>query len=341
MTPPGPPLVLLVDDDVSVHERVRALLPTGVPLVSAYSAAQGIDRCRRLLAERPGATMVLVLDFRLPDMDGGLLAAKLRELLPDAPLIALSSVSESVPVMQISGMTRALSKRVSDEALRAELALVLAQPVPARPDPVLAPYLAGHATTMARLRPEAPGVAVLASARPLGELLSETLRQAGVAVGATSTTAPALQSMLPTMPVRALLCDGPVWSRARALAAAHQLPLLVVAMALSTAIGLSIEPVSVLVAPEPGELARALDIALAGGAYRDRRIAAAYDALELTPAERAVLPYIVRDLPIEQAAHALGLSESAVRKARGRALARLNAERLDDVRIALDELLAG
>lgn len=338
MTQP-PPIVFMVDDDLSEHARIRALLPQGVTFISSYSAVQGIDRCRRLIAERPGATLVLILDFRLPDMDGALLAAKLRELLPDAPIIALSSLSESGPLMGISGVSRTLTKRLSDDELREQLAAVLAHPTAAPPDPLLAPYLAGHATTLALFQPQSDSVAVLASSRPMLQLLYGALQEAGVAVYAQTTNALALQEILATMPVQAVVCDGPAWSSAKALVAARNVPLLVVAMALSTAVSLSIELVSVLVAPEPGELLHALEQLRKGNLVRDRRIGAAYDALELTQAERPILPYILRDVPVEQIARDLHMTESAARKARSRAFARLQAERVDDIRIALDNLL--
>jgi DNA-binding NarL/FixJ family response regulator/DNA-binding CsgD family transcriptional regulator len=335
----APAIVVMVDDDLSEHARVRALLPGDVTLISAYSAVQGIDRCHRLVAEQPGATVVLLLDYKLPDMDGALLAAKLREILPAAPLVALSSISDIAPLMAISGATSTLTKRLSDDALRTQLLAVLARPEAAPPDPVLAPYLAGHATTLAAFRAQRVSVAVLASSRPLLHLLTDAAQQAGIAVGAQSTRAQALDAMLSGMPVRALIADGPAWSRARALAETHQVPLLVVAMALSTAISLSIEPMGVLLSPEPAALSDALDALLAGEPYADRRIVAAYEALELTLAERPLLAYILRDLPIAQAARDLHLSESAARKARARAFARLGAERLDEVRTALDDLL--
>jgi DNA-binding NarL/FixJ family response regulator len=291
------------------------------------------------MIEQPGVTIILILDFRLPDMDGALLAAKLRELLPEAPIIALSSLSESGPLMGFSGVTRTLSKRLPDDALREQLHAVLAEPTAAPPDPVLAPYLASHATTMALLQPQGISVALLASSRPMLQLLHDALQQAAVAVHAQTTHAPVLEQILTTIPVQALVSDGPAWSRARTLAAARGVPLLVIALSLSTAISLSMEPIGVLVTPEPGELLHTLEQLRAGVLVRDRRIAAAYDVLELTAAERSILPFLLRDIPIEQIARELHLSESAVRKTRARALARLRAERVDEVRIALDELL--
>jgi FixJ family two-component response regulator len=328
----------MVDDDVSEHARVKALLPTDVELISAYSAAQAIDRCRQLLALHAHVRVVLLLDYRLPDLDGAMLAAKLRDLVPEAPILSLSNLPESGPLIGISGATSSLSKHISDDALREQLVAVIAQPAVAPPEPLLASYLAGHATHLALLRTTRPAVAVLASSRPLLSLFADVIQQSGFSVGVQSVSAPTLAAMLPSLPVQALVSDGPAWKRARNLAEGARLPLLVIAMALSTAITLSVEPLSVVVAPEPGEITIALDHLLAGNLYRDPRIVAAYEQLELTPAERAVLAYILRDVPIDHVAHELGLSESAVRKARSRALARLNAEGIDEVRSALDEL---
>lgn len=339
MTPANVPLVLMVDDDLGAHERIRALLPPAVQLVSAYSTRQALDRCRQLVADSPGATIVCILDYRLPDLDGAMLAVSLRKLLPTAPLIALSSLPESGPLIGVSGTTLALSKSISDDALREQLLGVLANPAATPPDPVFAPYLAHHAVALASPSARRTSVAVLASSRPILQLLTEHLQAAAIAVTAQSTSAGALATMLPMVRAQAIVCDGPAWRRAGELAAGGGLPLLVVAMALSTAIGLSIEPVNVLVTPEPGALLGAIEQIVAGVTYRDPQIAAAYELLELTPAERPILAYIVRSSSIEETARALNLTDSATRKVRARALARLHASGPDDVRTALDELL--
>jgi FixJ family two-component response regulator len=332
-------LLFLVDDDISTHQRIERLLPPGVRLVSSYSAVQALDRCRQMVREQPAARLVLVLDFRLPDFDGALLAAKLREIVPDAPIISLSSLRDAGRPMQVSGMTRTLTKSLSDQELAAHLAEVIAEPLAVPPDPALSPYFAGYATTLALRGSHGAQAALLASSRPLLQLLADACQQAEVTVGAQSISAPALDTLLGTIQVTALVCDGPAWGRARALAERYNLPLLVVALSLSVAIGLSIEPVAVLVAPEASELRVCLERVHAGDRYRDPRIVVAYEALELSQTERQILPFIVRDLPVEQVEQALHLSASAVRKLRQRTLSRLGAEGVDDARRALDELL--
>lgn len=330
-------VVLMVDDDLDAHARIRALLPTGTAFRSAYTAIQGIQQIHRLALEEHRAA-ILVLDYRLPDLDGGLLAAKAREILPQAVILAFSSLRDSGPPMGFSGAA-IVPKAIDDHDLRQLLAQVIAEPTITPPDPVIMPYLASHATTLALLRSQSTSVAVLAGSRPVLTLITTGLQEAQVAVAAQSMNASVLETTLKAMPLSILVTDGPVWARAQAIVQERSLELLVVTLSLSLAISLVIETLSIALAPEAATLAAAIAAMRSGKHYHDPRIAAAYSELGLTPAERELLPYLLRDRSSRQIGDVLGTADTNVRKLTSRLFAKLQVETSDELRAAIDNLM--
>jgi len=80
--------VLLVDDDPSVHETLRLVLPESFALLSAFTAGQGILACG---TEGPD---VVLMDVALPDGDGlaALRQIAARPLAP--PVVMLTALSK-------------------------------------------------------------------------------------------------------------------------------------------------------------------------------------------------------------------------------------------------------
>lgn len=330
-------VVLMVDDDLDAHTRIRALLPAGTTFRSAYTAIEGIQLFHRLALEDHRAA-ILILDYRLPDLDGGLLAAKAREILPQAVILAFSSLRDSGPPMGFSGAT-IVPKAINDGDLRQLLAQVIAEPAITPPDPVIMPYLASHATTLALLRTQSTSVAVLAGSRPVLTLITTGLQEAQVAVAAQSMNASVLETTLKAMPLSVLVTHGPVWARAQEIAEERTLELLVVSLSLSLAISLVVEAVSIALAPEAATLAAAIAAMRAGERYRDPHIIAAYNELGLTPAERELLPYLLRDRSSRQIGDVLGTVDTNVRKLTSRLFAKLQVETSDELRTAIDNLM--
>jgi two-component system cell cycle sensor histidine kinase/response regulator CckA len=78
-------LILVVDDNATTRKLLRiALLAEGYVVAEAGDGATAV----RLAAENPPA--LVLLDFRLPDLDGPEVARQLRALLPDLPIIGLT-----------------------------------------------------------------------------------------------------------------------------------------------------------------------------------------------------------------------------------------------------------
>jgi len=86
------PLVLLIDDDTTVHDIVRRFLQKeGFSVAGATSGAEGIELARKL---KP---LVVVLDVMMPTMDGWSVLTKLKgdPELADIPVVMLTMVNNT------------------------------------------------------------------------------------------------------------------------------------------------------------------------------------------------------------------------------------------------------
>ena len=110
--------ILYVDDDPAgrrIFSRLLKILSPNTNLLTASTAEEGLK-----LASSTSVSCV-VLDCRLPDMDGIKAAKKFRLSLPHIPLVLLSGISpEELPE---GPFDLSLSKPLSLDALRSILAL--------------------------------------------------------------------------------------------------------------------------------------------------------------------------------------------------------------------------
>ncbi len=84
--------VLCVDDHRETLVIRRMLLEVaGYAVMTASSGAEALQ-----LMEQ-AAVDAVVLDYRMPGMDGGELAARLRQMRPGLPLIMLSGYAAEIP----------------------------------------------------------------------------------------------------------------------------------------------------------------------------------------------------------------------------------------------------
>jgi two-component system nitrate/nitrite response regulator NarL len=79
--------VLLVDDHPIVREGVRSFLSRQGSVLVVGEASEGQDALRKARKLMPD---VIVLDVSLPALDGGELAKRLRQVVPQAKLLAFS-----------------------------------------------------------------------------------------------------------------------------------------------------------------------------------------------------------------------------------------------------------
>lgn len=82
----GQQLVLCIDDErVGLQVRKLLLERSGYAVLTAPDGPTGIQ----VFADNP--IDAVVLDFAMPGMDGGQVAAALREIKPDVPILLLSA----------------------------------------------------------------------------------------------------------------------------------------------------------------------------------------------------------------------------------------------------------
>ena len=86
------PTILCIDDDSKTLEVQRAILErNGYTALLAADGPAGI----RLAAEQP--IDLVILDFKMPGMDGGEVAAVLLQERPELPIVIRSGFLDSVP----------------------------------------------------------------------------------------------------------------------------------------------------------------------------------------------------------------------------------------------------
>ena len=84
---PGRSLVLLAEDNDCVAALVtRILARLGLGVLRANCGAE----CERLFAEHESEIALVMLDCRLPDGDGAMLAGRLRQCAPELPVLLTS-----------------------------------------------------------------------------------------------------------------------------------------------------------------------------------------------------------------------------------------------------------
>ena len=85
-------MVLVVDDDAEIRDLTSSYLEaSGFEVIHAHDGVEAYQQAR---AHRPA---FVVLDHRMPRLNGQFTAELIRELLPSAPIVALSGVLLTAP----------------------------------------------------------------------------------------------------------------------------------------------------------------------------------------------------------------------------------------------------
>jgi FixJ family two-component response regulator len=116
------PLVSIVDDDASVRRSTRRLLRCCGLRAEAFASAQDF-----LQSGRAAETACLLIDVRMPGMDGLELQRRLGETDPSIPIIFLSARASEEEERQAlrAGAANFLRKPVSKAALLQAIRAVL------------------------------------------------------------------------------------------------------------------------------------------------------------------------------------------------------------------------
>ena len=121
--PPGSATVLLVDDDDAVRRVVRAGLEMrGFKVLDANSGEAALQ-----LADTQ-APQIAVIDYAMPDMDGAKTAERLRQMLPNLPIILASGHADTAAVERVLGGAATVMRKPFDiNALSDAVMRLLAQ----------------------------------------------------------------------------------------------------------------------------------------------------------------------------------------------------------------------
>ena len=95
------PTILIVEDDDATRDAMARLLVREGYLV--LTAATGHDAVG-LLESGPGPVDVVLLDVRLPDVNGTDLCARLRESHPDLPVVICTGEAEPQEAARLLGL---------------------------------------------------------------------------------------------------------------------------------------------------------------------------------------------------------------------------------------------
>src|SRR6516164_11152171 len=92
----GRKLILSIDDDLTVlYTRYKLLSAAGFAVLSASDAVQALQ----LFGEHK--IDLVLLDYALPEMDGGMLADAMKTHRPDIPILMVSGVAVPEKVLSI------------------------------------------------------------------------------------------------------------------------------------------------------------------------------------------------------------------------------------------------
>ena len=108
--------VLIADDHAVVRSGLAAILDTEADIKVVGLAKNGAEAVETALAAKPD---VVIMDIRMPVMDGAEATAQLREKLPDAKVLVLTSFGEAdgVALALKSGAAGAITKTAEDAEL--------------------------------------------------------------------------------------------------------------------------------------------------------------------------------------------------------------------------------
>jgi CheY-like chemotaxis protein len=104
------------DDDIGLQVRKLVLESEGYEVLLAESGALGL----RLLAEQH--VDCVVLDYRMPEMDGSVVAFEIKRKWPALPVILFSGFPDEIPVSVSDFVEATLSKADGPRPLLRELA---------------------------------------------------------------------------------------------------------------------------------------------------------------------------------------------------------------------------
>jgi DNA-binding NarL/FixJ family response regulator len=123
ITPPGRIRVLIADDQRVVREGLGMLVSLIDEVEVVGSASNGAEAVRLAEAHRPD---VILMDLRMPDVDGVAATADLRQRLPGARVLVLTTYADDAAIMSAlrAGAAGYLTKDASAEQIETAIRAV-------------------------------------------------------------------------------------------------------------------------------------------------------------------------------------------------------------------------
>lgn len=92
--------ILLVDDDPQIRRFIQAVLSKhGFQVLEVPDGVSALATVRKL----DGAISLLVSDYSMPGLDGGILSRRLRDHFPAIPILLITAVREMKPSFRAAG----------------------------------------------------------------------------------------------------------------------------------------------------------------------------------------------------------------------------------------------
>jgi DNA-binding NarL/FixJ family response regulator len=220
------PTLLIIDDDAAARDDVRAAIPPEWTLLEADDGLSGVDQVRR----RHRDLDLVILDLHLPDLEGGSVYLRLRELRADLPIVPFTADPIPVAALNAMGCLPPIYKPVDVLSLRTQLYAVLQQPMPAlRNDAVvsLAREQSHELEQLRRLQRSMLHIIIYGASRVLSSGLKQHLR--GVAQMMEAAHPSALRLALEQLRWTAIIAEVSAASAIAPIARANQVPLVLLA----------------------------------------------------------------------------------------------------------------
>jgi NarL family two-component system response regulator LiaR len=101
--------ILIVDDNALIRDLIRLFIERGPDLEVCGEASDGVDGIEKGGELKPD---LIVLDFSMPRANGLEAAARLREVVPNTPVILLTIYKDAIPIPMAlaAGVASVLSK---------------------------------------------------------------------------------------------------------------------------------------------------------------------------------------------------------------------------------------
>lgn len=276
--------VLLIEDDADARAHIRDGAPDDWEICEAADGLRGLD----LVREQVATLDLVILDMRLPDVDGEYLCAQIRDLSRSLPILPYTAKEAALPLLADLACLPPIIKPTGTTRLREALLHALSRPTPAVVESGALGFVRAESYRLVqeqRTRMSGRRIVVIAHDDYLRSWLSQLISPVVSAIRAENPAA--LRKILETLHITAIVADAAIAALVAPLTRTHGLPLILVATTPAQARGLgSIEVHRLFLSSDPklGTKLRAVIDGLSGDSDDDGWL------LDEPPAAGSIMP---------------------------------------------------